>query len=184
MNQYLAAKQPDFSKTIDFFKKSIASLRTGRANSNLLSGIQAEAYGVKTPLQGLAAINVPDAQSIVIIPWDKNVLKDIEKAVTEADLGVGIVNEGDKIRLTIPKMTEENRLELVKKLNQQQEDARISLRQIREETKQVIEKAEAEKEIAEDDKFRFIKELDEEINNRNEELKTIRDGKEKEIMTI
>ncbi|MCU0679417.1 MAG: ribosome recycling factor [Planctomycetes bacterium] len=184
MNQYITDKQADFSKSIEHFKKEISSLRTGRASANLLEGVLVEAYGVKTPLQGLAAINAPDGQSLLIAPWDKNILKDVEKAVTAADLGVGIVNEGDKIRLTIPKMTEENRRELVRKLNQQMEDARISLRQVREEVKENIEAAEADKEISEDDKFRFIKELDEEMGKRNDELKTIRDKKEKEIMTI
>ena len=184
MNQYLNAKQADFIKTIGHFKKEISSLRTGRASANLLEGVMVEAYGVKTPLQGMAAVNAPDGQSLVIAPWDNNILKDVERAVTAADLGVGIVNEGDKIRLTIPKMTEENRRELVKKLNQQLEDARISLRQIRDDVKASIEASEENKEISEDDKFRFIKELEEEIGKRNEELRGIRDKKETEIMTI
>ncbi len=129
----------------------------GRANPGILEGIQAEAYGVRTPLNGLASITVQDGQSIVIAPWDKNVSKDIEKAVVAADLGLGVVNEGDKIRLTMPQMTEENRRDLVKKLNERMEKAKISIRQIRDEIKSDIEGAEAKKEIAEDDKFRFIK---------------------------
>jgi ribosome recycling factor len=184
MNQFIQAKQEEFDKAVSFFRKEIASLRTGRANPSILEGIQVEAYGVKTPLNGLAAINVPDGQSIVISPWDKNVFKDIEKAVIGADLGVGVVNEGDKIRLTIPKMTEENRKELVKKLNGQMETVRISIRRIRDEIKETVEEAEKNKEITEDDKFRFIKELDEEVSQKNDELKEIRDKKEKEIMTI
>lgn len=184
MNQFIESKQDDFNKAIDFFKKEIGSLRTGRANPNMLEGVQVEAYGAKTPLNGVASISVPDGQSIVIAPWDKNILKEIEKALVEADLGVGVVNEGDKVRLTIPMMTEENRKDLVKKLNEKQEAARISLRKIREEIKSDIESAEEEKAMAEDDKFRFIKELDEFMLERNEEVKNIRDKKEKDIMTI
>jgi ribosome recycling factor len=101
-----------------------------------------------------------------------------------ADLGVGVVNEGDKIRLTVPMLTEENRKELVKKLNTKMEDARIVIRQLRDEVKQEIEAAFEDKTIAEDDKFRFVKELDESVNAYNEELKTKRDAKEKDIMTV
>lgn len=184
MNKFISSKQNEFTKTIDFFKKDIAGLRTGRANPGILENIQPEAYGVKTPINGLASVTVQDGQCIVISPWDRNVTKDIEKAIVEADLGLGIVNEGDKIRLTVPRMTEENRKDLVKKLNERMEKAKISVRQIREEVKQDIEQAEDNGAISEDDKFRFVKELDEFVNKANEEIKNIRDKKEEEIMTI
>ena len=184
MNQYIQLKQEEFNKAIGFFKKDIVSLRTGRANPAMLDGVQVEAYGSKTPLNGLASITVPESRSIIIAPWDKNVMKDIEKAIINFDLGVSVVNEGDKLRLTVPQLTEENRLALVKRLNEKMEAARISIRQTREEIKENIEQAEKNKEINEDDKFRFIKEMDEEVRGKNDELKEIRDGKEKEIMTI
>lgn len=184
MNQYVQAKQGEFAKAIEFFKKEISALRTGRANPAILDGVQVEAYGARAALNGLASIAVADARSMTISPWDKSILKDIEKAVTEADLGFGVINEGDKIRLTVPAMTEENRRELVKKLNEKLEEARISVRQTRDEVKKAIEAAEAGKAISEDDKFRFIKELDEAVAKQNDELKQIRDKKETEIMTI
>jgi len=184
MNQYIQAKREEFRKAIDFFKKDIANLRAGRANPNMLDGVFAEAYGVRTPLNGLASITVADARSMTVSPWDKNLLKDIEKAIVEANLGVGVVNEGEQIRITVPQMTEENRRDLVKKLNEKMEAARIKIRQTRDEIKEDIENAEKNKEISEDDKFRFIKELDEEVRSKNEELKEIRDKKEEEIMTI
>ena len=184
MNQYIEDKKEDFVKTVDFFKKEISSLRTGRANPNILDGIQVDSYGTKTPLNGVASINVPDGQSITLAPWDKNVIKEIEKAIVDANLGVGVVNEGDKIRINIPKMTEENRKDLVKKLNEKNETAKISLRKTRDEIKTAIESSEKNKEIAEDDKFRFIKELDEEINKQYDILKEIKDAKESDIMTI
>jgi len=184
MNQYIQTKEGEIQKAVDFFKKEIASLRTGRANPVILEGIQVEVYGTKTPLNGLANINVPDGQSLTVTPWDKNVIKETEKAIVEADLGVSVVNEGDKIRLTVPKMTEENRKEIVKKLNEKMEEARIKIRQARDEIKSDIEEAEDLKSISEDDKFRFIKELDEIIAKTNDEIKEIRDKKEQDIMTI
>ena len=184
MNQYIQPKQEEFIKITDFFKKEISSLRTGRANPGILDGVQVSAYGVKTPLSGTASINVPDGQSITIAPWDKNVIKDIEKAIADANLGVGIVNEGSQLRLTVPKMTEESRKEMVRKLSEKHEAARVAIRQVREDIKGAIENAEKDKEITEDEKFLFIKELDEEIVKQNKSLKTMKDKKEQDIMTI
>ncbi|MDD4332931.1 MAG: ribosome recycling factor [Patescibacteria group bacterium] len=184
MNKYLQAKSGEFQKTIDFFKKEISTLRTGRANPVMFEGIMVDVYGSKTPLNGVANIAVSDARSMTITPWDKNNLKEIERSITEANLGMGIINEGIRIRITIPQMTEENRKELVKKLNEKMEKARVAMRQIRDEVKVAIEAAEEEKEFGEDDKFRFLKELDDEIKKVNEELEEIRKKKEEEIMTI
>src|SRR3989338_10371633 len=184
MNQYIQAKQKDLAKTVDFFKKDISSLRTGRANPSILDGILVEVYGAKTPLISLASISVPEARSIVITPWDKNISKDIERAIVAADLGINPVNEGSKIRLVVPQLTEENRHELAKKLNEKMETARISLRKTRDEIKELIEAAFKSKTLNEDDKFRFLKELDEEIARQNDVLKEIKDKKEEEIMTI
>lgn len=184
MNIYIQEKKAEFDKVVDFFKKEISVLRTGRANPMIFEGILVEAYGTKTPLNGVASINVNDGQSLLVAPWDRSILKDIEKAIVEADLGVSVVNEGEKIRLSMPKMTEENRKEIVKKINEKQEHARISLRKVRDEIKNDIEQAEKDKDIAEDDKFKFLKELDEEISKYNNTIKEIRDKKEEEIMTI
>ncbi len=184
MNQYLSNKQQEFTNALDFFKKEISSLRTGRANPAVLDSVQVEAYGILNPLNAVGNIAVSDARSIIIAPWDKGVIKSIEKAIVDAGLGFGVVNEGDKIRLTVPPLTEENRKELVKKLNEKMEKTRINLRQARDQIKNVIEKAFTDKEISEDDKFRFMKELDEFSAKKNEELKEIRERKEKDIMEI
>jgi ribosome recycling factor len=184
MNQFISNQEGDFQKAIDFFIKDITSLRTGRAHPGLLDTVSIAAYGSFSPISALANISVPEARCMVIAPWDKSVLKDIEKGLITADLGMGVVNEGDKIRLTIPALNEENRRELVKRLNEKMEEARIVLRQAREEVKNKIEAAFATKEISEDDKFRFVKELDEFLSKKNDELKSLRDKKETEIMTI
>ncbi len=184
MNQYLEKKQTDFAGALEFFKKDIATLRTGRANPALLDGVQIEAYGVMNPLNALANVTVADARSILVTAWDKGVLKSVEKGIIDAGLGLGVVNDGDKIRLTIPSLTEENRKELVKRLNEKMEKTRVILRQLREGVKHQIEGAFEEKELSEDDKFRFIKELDEFSAKKNEELKDIRDKKEQDVMEI
>jgi len=184
MNQYLQAKQNDFNNFLDFFRKEISALRTGRANPAVLDAIEVEAYGTMNPLNAVGNIAISDSRSILIAPWDKGVLKSIEKAIVEANLGLGVVNEGDKLRLTVPPLTEENRKELVKKLNEKMEKIRVMLRGGRDAVKNSIEKAFSDKEISEDDKFRFIKELDEFSAKKNDELKDIRDRKEKDIMEI
>lgn len=184
MNQYLEEKQGDFASALDYFKKDINSLRTGQANPNVLDAVQVEAYGVLNPVNAVGNISVADNSSITIAPWDKGVIKAIEKAIIAADLGLGVVNEGDKIRLTVPPLTEENRRDLVKRLNEKMEKTRIILRTVRDDIKDLIETAFTEKEISEDDKFRFMKELDEFSAKKNEELKNIRDQKEKSIMEI
>lgn len=184
MNQYLEAKQGEFNKAIEFFKTEIATIRTGRANTAVLDGVKAEAYGVLNPLNTLASITISDSRNILVTPFDKNVIKNIEKAIIDANLGLGVINDGDKVRLTIPPLTEENRRELVKKLNEKMERTRINLRQARDGAKNLIEAAYEEKNISEDDKFRFMKELDEFSAKKNEELKDIRDKKEKDIMEI
>ncbi|NLZ74787.1 ribosome recycling factor [Candidatus Falkowbacteria bacterium] len=184
MNEFLQKKQDDFTNALDFFKKDIATLRTGRANPAVLDNVQVEAYGVMNPINAVGNIAVSDARSIIIVPWDKSVAKAIEKAIIDAGLGFGVANEGDKIRLTVPALTEENRKALVKTLNEKMEKARVILRQAREGVKDLLEAAFNNKEISEDDKFRFMKELDEFSAKKNDELKQIRDRKETDIMEI
>jgi len=184
MNQYLQDNQSEFSNALDFFKKEIGSLRTGQANPSVLDVVSVEAYGVSNPVNAVGNISVGDNRSIVITPWDRGVIKAIEKAIIEADLGLGVVNEGDRIRLTVPPLTEENRRDLVKKLNEKMEKTRIILRGVRDSVKNIIEKAFDDKEMSEDEKFRGMKELDEYTAKKNEELKDLRDKKEKDIMEI
>lgn len=184
MNQYLEKKQADFNSALDYFKKDISTLRTGQANPSILDDVQIEAYGVMNPVNAVANISLNDNSSMIISPWDKGVIKSIEKSLIAADLGLGIVNEGDKIRLTVPALTEENRKDLVKKLNEKMEKTRIVIRNNRDMVKDLIEGAFDEKEISEDEKFRFMKELDEFTAKKNVELKSLRDAKEEGIMKI
>ena len=184
MNQYIQQQQTELTQIAEFFKKDIASIRTGRANPAMLDSVLVSAYGTKVPLQQVGNISVVDARCLTISPWDKSVLKDIEKGIVEANLGVSPVNEGKKIRITIPQPTEEDRRERVKKLGEKLEHAKVTLRQVRDKIKEAIEQAENDKAIAEDDKFRFLKEMEEEIKKYNEQLEEVRKKKEEEIMTI
>jgi len=174
----------EFENSIEKFREDIATLQTGRANPAILDGVMVEAYDVKNPLVQVASISVPEARSIVVQPWDKNLANEIDKAIREAGLGLNPVNEGDKIRITMPMMTEESRKEIVKNLHQKTEDARISVRTVRDKIKEEILTAEKNKEFGEDEKFSLLEELDKKTGEHNDKIKAVSDEKEKEIMTV
>jgi len=174
----------NFKKVVEHFKTEIAVLKTGRANPSMLDNIRVEAYGALTPLNQVASISVSDARSLAIQPWDKSVLKDIEKAISESDLRINPVNDGERIRLNLPPMTEENRKETVKVLNNKAEEAKIAIRLQRDEVKEMILEAEKNKEFGEDEKFSLLEELDKTVAKYNEEIKQLADAKETEIMTV
>lgn len=174
----------NLDKAIDHYINGIATLKTGRANPAILDSVTVEVYGTKTPLTQVASISVPEARSIVIKPWDKNVTNDIDKAIRDANLGFSPVNEGDKIRISIPQMTEESRKDIVKMLHGKSEESRIAIRNIRDDIKEEILDAEKNKEFGEDEKFSLMEELDKTVGQYNEKVKEIGDKKEQEIMTV
>ncbi|NCN07304.1 ribosome recycling factor [Candidatus Falkowbacteria bacterium] len=174
----------DFGKVIDHFVSDIATLKTGRANPAVLDLLKVEVYGIYTPINQVASISVPEARSIIIQPWDKNVINDIDKAIRESDLGLSSVNEGDKIRIVIPQMTEESRKEIVKTLNKKIEEARIAVRGVRDEIKDEVIEAEKNKEFGEDEKYSLIEQLDKVTSEFNDKIKELGEKKEKEIMTV
>ncbi len=175
---------PEFVKVIEHFKSEASKLKTGRANPAILDGVMISAYGVLTPINQLASVSVPEARSIVIQPWDKNILKDIERGILEANLGLSPVNEGERIRVVVPQMTEESRKEIVKILNHKAEEARIGVRNVREKIKEAVLEAEKNKEFGEDERFGLIEDLDKKTGEFNEQIKRIADEKEEEIMTV
>ena len=176
--------QEEFSKIIEHFKTEIASLKTGRANPALLDGIRVEAYGTLTPINQVASVTISDARSLVVTPWDKSVVKEIEKAIVESDLNLNPANDGEKIRINLPALNEESRKELVKVLNHKAEEARIALRLVRDKIKEMIIEAEKNKEFGEDEKFSLLEELDKKIGEYNDDVKVIVADKETEIMTV
>ena len=174
----------EFTKVIDFLKKDIAGLRTGRTSTAMAEDLLVEAYGSKQPIKALASINAPDSKTVTIEPWDKSLLAFIEKAVRESSLGINPVNNGKTIILPMPTLTSERRQELIKVLRQKLENARVSIRQTREQAKEMIETAEQDKKIGEDEKFRLLEKLDEMVREYNEQVKATGEKKEQEINTV
>ncbi|MFA5188535.1 MAG: ribosome recycling factor [Patescibacteria group bacterium] len=183
-NQFIEQKKADFDLAVEHFKKEISSLRTGRAQSTLVENVMVEAYGAQTPLKQVASISVPEAKSISIEPWDKSIIKEVEKALSYSNLGLSVVNTGEKIIANLPPMTEENRKELIKLLNQRNEAAKINLRQIRDKVKESIIEAEKSKDVTQDDKFQFLADLDNFVSDYNHKIDDISKQKEEEIMTV
>lgn len=174
----------EFDDVIARCDDEVRSIRAARATPALVENIMVDAYDVKTPIQQLATISTPDPRTIVIQPWDKGVVKNIEDGIRSSDINLNPVNEGDLIRLVIPTLTEERRKELVRTLNKKIEEFRIRVRQIRDRIKDEILKAEKNKEISEDEKFSFLEKLDKITAEYNEKLKTLGEKKEQDIMTI
>lgn len=174
----------EFDKLVEHFKSEIATLKTGRANPAILDNIRVEAYGVLNSLNQMASVSIPDARTIAIQPWDKNLLKDIEKAILESDLHLNPTNDGERIRINLPALTEETRKEIVKQLNQKAEETKIAIRLERDKIKDEVIEAEKNKEFGEDEKFSLLESLDKKVGEYNEKIKELAGKKEEEIMTI
>lgn len=174
----------DAEKTIEHLRNELSKIRSGRATPNLIENIPVECYGNTSPLVQLATITAPDPGSLLIQPWDKTVVKEIEKAIHSSDTGLSPVNEGQHIRVSIPPLTEEKRLELVKLINKRVEDSRIAVRNAREVATKDLRAQEKDKAISEDDLFSEQKALQQETDSYIEKIKEIAEKKEKEIMTV
>lgn len=176
--------KPEFQKVVESLQRDLGSLRTGRASIALVEDVEVEAYGAKMPLKGVASLSTPDARTLLIEPWDKSVLKDIERALIAANLGINPVVDGTAVRLMMPQLTEESRKELIKIMKTKLEEYRQRLRRVRDEAKERILAAEREKDLSEDERFRQQELLDKMAGEFTEEIKKIGESKEKEIMTI
>lgn len=174
----------DFFKIIEHLKSDLDQLRTGRANASILDMVMVDVYGSRMNLKGVASVTVPDAKTLTIEPWDKSIMKDVEKAITEANLGLNPMNDGKLIRLVMPAMTEENRKTLIKVAGQKSEASRISLRQLRDSIRDKIGVEEKAKTLSEDQRFILQEKLDKSVKEYNDKIKAMAEEKEKEIMTI
>lgn len=174
----------DFDKAIEFFKEDISGLRTGRASAAIVEDISVEAYGTYQPLKSVASINIPDAKTVSIEAWDKSILSAIEKAVRDSGLGINPVNTGSQIKIFLPELTSERRGELIKVLHQKEEAARIAVRKVREDVKEMIKDAESSDEVTEDEKYRLEEDLDKLVKEYNDKVKEITEKKEVEINSI
>ncbi|MFA6593729.1 MAG: ribosome recycling factor [Candidatus Buchananbacteria bacterium] len=174
----------EFIKIVEHFKTELGQLKTGRANPAILDGVRVQSYGALMPLNQVASVTIGDARSLLIQPWDKGLVKDIEKAILESNLNLSPANEGERIRISLPVMTEETRRDTVKLLHQKAEQAKIAIRLERDKIKGEVEAAEENKEFGEDERFRLLTELDKTVGKYNDEVKDLVEKKEAEIMTV
>lgn len=165
-------------------KRTFASVRTGRANPALLDRIVVSYYGTPTPLNQMASVSVPGPRLLVITPWDKGSIKDIEKAILASDLGLTPSNDGTVIRLSIPTLTEERRKELVRVVRKDAEDHRVAVRNIRRDLNDAVKKLEKNGDISEDESRRVQEEIQEQTNKFIEQIDELLKAKEKEIMEV
>ena len=172
------------SKTIQSFKKDIATLRTGRANINMLDTIKVDVYGQLMPVEQLSTISVPEARLISIQVWDKSNTQLIESAIQKSELGINPQIDGQIIRLRIPDLTEERRKDLIKILKNMGEKGRVSIRNIRREANEELKKKLKDKQISEDQNKSFEKNIQKLTDNSIENLEKILAEKEKEIIQI
>lgn len=178
--EIIKSAEDRMNKAIDALKRDLSSLRAGRANPAILDRVQVEYYGALTPLSQVGSINTPDPRTLVIQPWDKSILGDIEKALMKSDLGLTPNNDGNIIRISIPALTEQRRTELVKMTKKYGEEGKVAVRNIRRDANEDIKKLE-KSEISEDESRghqeviqkltdRFVNEVDKVLANKEKEI--------------
>lgn len=171
-------------EALTHFGEELKKLRTGRAHPGIVEGLEVMAYGSKTPLKGLASISTPDPRTILISPWDKGVVKDIEKAIQISNLGLSPAVVGTDIRLTLPQLTAERREELVKLVSTEAEKTRVSLRTLREEYLHGVKDAVESKTASEDELSRAKKEVQTVIDEMNKKVEEQAEAKSEQIRTV
>lgn len=184
IDEILQSGEKRMKDVIEATKSAFSGVRTGRANPALLDRVVVSYYGTPTPLNQMASISSPEPRLLVITPWDKNVIKDIEKAILMANLGLVPNNDGTVIRIAIPQLTEERRKELVRLVRQDAEDHRVSIRNIRREVNDAIKKLEKDGDISEDIYHRTQDKVQKITDRYTEEIDKLLENKEKEIMEV
>ena len=183
MNEKLKVYDTKMQKTMDSLDSEMGTIRAGRANPNVLNRIMVDYYGTPTPIQQVANVSVPEPRMIQIQPWEKSMLKVIEKAIMVSDLGINPTNDGTAVRLIFPELTEERRKELVKDVKKKGEAAKVAVRNIRRDANDAFKKL-AKQDVSEDE----IKELEDKIQKSTDkyikEVDAAVDAKSKEIMTV
>jgi ribosome recycling factor len=182
INEFLEEAKESLKQLGDEFKKDIAKFRTGRASVSILDGITVEYYGTSTPINQVATLSVPDANLIVIQPWDHNVIGEIDKAIRNSNIDFNPVSDGKVIRLPIPPLDEQRRLEIIKTLKKYLEERKTTARNIRREYREMIKMMKEDKEISEDEERRAYDDLQTIIDEGIENLENIEKTKAKHIM--
>lgn len=178
MNDEIELQMMHCLETMD---NRLTTIRAGRANPNILNGINVEYYGNPTPLQSLANINVPDARTLMIKPFDKSCLKEIVRAINEADLGINPTDNGEAVIMSIPPLTEDRRKEYVKQAKEIAEETKIALRKVRQEANEDIKN---DDDIPEDEEKVLLEEVQKLINEYNKKVEDKLKEKEQELMTV
>ncbi len=171
-------------KTLEDLRRELSKIRTGRANLAMLDGIKIDYYGTPTPLSGVAALAVPEARLITIKPWDKAVIKEIEKGINEANIGLNPMNDGEMIRLPIPPLTEERRKDIAKQARSKGEDHKVAIRNERRDANEKLKVLLKDKKITEDDQKRATEKVQKETDGGVTKVDEIITKKEKEVMEV
>jgi ribosome recycling factor len=171
-------------KSLSAFKRELAGIRTGRATTTLLDSVKVEAYGQTMPLNQVASVSVPESRLILVQPWDRTIVSDVERALHKSDLGLVPNTDGNVIRLVIPPLTEERRHDLVKIVRKQAEEARVSVRNIRRDANDDLKKAQKDGTISEDDSHKAMDEVQELTDKYVEHIDKALKAKEDEIMEV
>ena len=179
----LAEASARMQKSVDFLEDTLLNIRAGKASTNVLNGVFVDYYGSQTPVSGVASVTVPDAKTILIQPWDKNMIRVIEKAIIDSNIGLTPSNNGEHIRLSIPPLTEERRKELVKQSKSEVENARISLRNARRDAVEAFKKAVKEG-MPEDESKDGESQAQKLLEKYSKLVDAAFEKKEKEIMTV
>ncbi|MFZ5828186.1 MAG: ribosome recycling factor [Bacillota bacterium] len=182
--QIITNAEEKMKKSIEVFRHELAGMKAGRATPALLDKLRVDAYGSPVPINNVANIDVPDSRTLVIKPWDRSMIKAIEKAILTSDLGLNPNNDGIVIRLSIPAMTEDRRKEMVKLVHRRTEEERVTIRNIRRDANDQVKKAEKEKSISEDESKRAQDEIQKLTDKYVKEADHIMNLKEKEIMEV
>jgi len=184
MQDVISANEDRMKKTVASLKEGFSSLRTGRASASLFDRIRVDAYGEKSPLNQVANISVPEARLIVIQPWDKALITEIEKAIRSSELSLNPSNDGKVIRISIPPLTEERRKELVKLAKNNAEQSRVSIRNIRRDGNEELKKLLKDAKITQDDESKGSDELQKLTDSYINQVNKVLEEKEKEIMEV
>lgn len=182
--EVLADARARMLKAVEATRREFASLRTGRASPGILEQVRVDYYQTPTPINQLATISVPEARLLVIQPWDKSIVRDVERAILKSDLGLVPSSDGTVIRLPIPPLTEERRRELVKLARRQAEEGRVAIRNIRREAKEMLEQFEETGDISEDESRRGIERLQHLTDDTIAQVDRLLHTKEQEIMEV
>lgn len=184
VNDIVQDAKSQMEKAIDVCKKHLAAIRTGRAHVSLLDGVRVDYYGSLSPIAQVATVTVLDARTLCVKPWEKAMLKPIEKAILEANLGLVPSNDGDFIRIPMPQLTQERRKEFAKQAKQRAEEAKVAVRNARRDANEMLKSATKDGDIAEDEEKRGLKSVQDLTDHYINDLDTIFAHKEAEIMTV